>query len=230
MKTNNIITRPMGDFYVEQRTKDAMFNATTLLNQWNTYSGQKKNINHYLDNATTKEFLQAIIDDEPEIRKSERPENQVIAKSKAKTLSTGGKIAGSVWMHPLMFIDFAMWLNPTFKVKVLKFVYDQMIEYRKQAGDGSIKLASAVSKIVPKSFMPVAMSKLHQAINYVVFGEHEKMMRNKVGEENKQHELVSLQQKLCELINDGFILDFDTLISYLRKKWREKHTPPQLLA
>lgn len=228
MKTNNIITRPMGDFYVEQRTKDAMFNATTLLNQWNAYSGQKKNINHYLDNSSTKEFLQAIIDDEPEIRKSERPENQVIVKSKAKTLSTGGKIAGSVWMHPLMFIDFAMWLNPTFKVKVLKFIYDQMIKFRKEAGDESLRLATAVGTIVSKQFMPAAMSQIHKGINCVVFGEHEKMMRNKVGEEDKQFDLLSLERKLTELINDGFIRDYDSIMNYLRKKWREKNIPKEL--
>lgn len=35
MKTNQIIIRPMGDFKVIQRTKDAFFNATDLLKQWN---------------------------------------------------------------------------------------------------------------------------------------------------------------------------------------------------
>lgn len=37
MKTNNIMVRPMGQFKVEQRTKDGMFNATALLKQWNEY-------------------------------------------------------------------------------------------------------------------------------------------------------------------------------------------------
>lgn len=36
-------------------------------------------------------------------------------------------------MHPLLFIDFAMWLNPAFKVKVLKFVYDELIKFRNLA-------------------------------------------------------------------------------------------------
>ena len=35
MKTNNVLTRPMGDFSVNQRTKDGFFNATELLRQWN---------------------------------------------------------------------------------------------------------------------------------------------------------------------------------------------------
>ncbi len=36
MKTNQILTRKMGSFDVKQRTKDSMFNATALLEQWNT--------------------------------------------------------------------------------------------------------------------------------------------------------------------------------------------------
>ncbi|WP_297644192.1 hypothetical protein [uncultured Bacteroides sp.] len=28
-------------------------------------------------------------------------------------------------MNPLLFIKFAMWITPTFEVKVLRFVYDE---------------------------------------------------------------------------------------------------------
>lgn len=35
MKTNQILTRKMGDFNVNQRTSDGMFNATELIKQWN---------------------------------------------------------------------------------------------------------------------------------------------------------------------------------------------------
>ncbi len=35
MKTNQIMKRPMGEFVVEQRTKDTFFNATELLKAWN---------------------------------------------------------------------------------------------------------------------------------------------------------------------------------------------------
>lgn len=183
MKTNNVMIRPMGQFKVEQRTKDCMFNATSLLKQWNEFSGQKKNVNHYLSNDSTKEFLDAIINDDESIRNSERPENQVFIKGKCKTNSDGSKEPGSVWMNPIMFIDFAMWLNPSFKVKVIKFVYDQMIKYRNDAGDAYRELGSAVSTIVARSFMPVAMSNISKAINYVVFGEHYQKIRNDQGEE-----------------------------------------------
>lgn len=131
-------------------------------------------------------------------------------------------------MHPLLFLDFAMWLNPSFKVKVLKFVADQMLKYRNDAGDAYRKMANSVQKIVSSSFMPVAISNLSKAINYVVFGSHETMMRNKVGEESKQQELFSLEVKLSDLIEDEFIKSYDELMNYLRKKWSEKYTPSLL--
>lgn len=143
-------------------------------------------------------------------------------------LTSRGKHNGGTWMHPMLFIDFAMWINPSFKYDVLKFVYDQMIKYRNDAGDAYKKLANSVQKIVSASFMPVAMSNLSKAINHVVFGSHETMMRNKVGEESKQQELFALEAKLSDLIEDGFITSYDSLMNYLRRKWCEKYTPALL--
>lgn len=77
MKTSVNMVRKLDVFDVIQRTKDSMFNATVLMEQWNEYSGQKKNINHYLDNTKTKEFITALIDDDLNIRKSERPVDQI---------------------------------------------------------------------------------------------------------------------------------------------------------
>ena len=110
----------------------------------------------------------------------------------------------------------------------MKFIADQMLKYRNDAGDAYRKMANSVQKIVSSSFMPVAMSNLSKAINYVVFGSHETMMRNKVGEESKQQELFSLEVKLSDLIEDGFIKSYDELMNYLRKKWSEKYTPSLL--
>lgn len=128
-------------------------------------------------------------------------------------------------MHPLLFIDFAMWLNPTFKVKVLKFVYDEMIKYRNEAGDAYKELSSAIIKIVPKDFMPKAMQKIGEALNWVVFGSHEKELRNKHGEEHKQRERYQLEKKIADLINEGFITTFDNVIRYLRNQYQKRHSP-----
>ena len=128
-------------------------------------------------------------------------------------------------MHPLLFIDFAMWINPAFKYDVLKFVYDEMIKYRNLSGDAYKNLAASVKTIVRDSFMPSAMTNISKAINYIVFGDHEKMIRNKYGEELKQHELFDFENHISKLISEGFIKSYDSLIAYLRRKWIEKYQP-----
>lgn len=218
MKTNNVILRPMGEFKVAQRTKDGFFNATELLKQWNIFSLSKKKVEHYFDNQSSEELVETIMK-----RENLHTRNSVYVKSRASR----GDNAGT-WLHPILFIDFAMWINPSFKYDALKFVYDQMIKYRNDAGDAYRKLGNSVQKIVSPSFMPAAMSNISKAINHVVFGSHETMMRNKVGEESKQQELFALEVKLSELIEDGFISTYDNLMNYLRKKWCEKYTPALL--
>ena len=221
MKTNQIMIRPMGQFHVEQRTKDAMFNATGLLKQWNLNtqnSGdlKKKDMDDFFSNKNVKEFINALVDDEK------------LNRENPPYLSSRGKNGGT-WMHPILFIKFAMWLNPSFEVKVIKFVYDQMIQYRNEAGDAYRELSSSVQSIVSKSFMPIAMQKVGEAINWVVFNNHEKMIRNKKGEEAALRELYELERKVAANINDGFICSFESLITYLRRKYSEKYYPKVFL-
>ncbi len=47
----------MGMFSVYQRTKDAMFDATSLLRQWNETTGEKKEITKFFENTNTKSLL-----------------------------------------------------------------------------------------------------------------------------------------------------------------------------
>lgn len=215
MKTNQNLIRKMGEFDVIQRTSDGMFNATTLLKAWNEYSGQKKQMIHYSENASTSEFITALLSEE---NLSQR--NSVIIKSKANKGANAG-----TWMHPLLFIDFAMWLNPTFKVKVLRFVYDQLIQYRNDAGDSYKEMTSAICKIVPKGEQAKAIKEISMANNHIVYGTHEKEIRNKHAEEGKIKQLDELQTDIVKLITDGFISNYDSLLNYLRRKWTQKHQP-----
>lgn len=217
MKTNQVLTRPMGQFSVEQRTKDGMFNATSLLKQWNDCNNIEKRMQSYLDNNSTKELVNAL-----------RLEENLNSTNSCY-LTSRGKYNGGTWMHPIMFIDFAMWLNPSFKVKVIKFVYDQLIKYRNDAGNAYRELGAAVQTIVPKDFMTKAMSKVGEALNWIVFGSHEKMLRNK-SDEDTMRELFELERKVADLINEGFIKDYPSLIEYLRKRYIDKNSPKVFVA
>lgn len=209
MKTNQILIRPMGGFKVSQRTVDGMFNATELLKQWNCHSSQKKQMIHFFENNTTEEFVNALM-----IEEKLKERNSVFIKSRGKN--------GGTWMHPLIFIDFAMWLNPAFKVKVLKFVYDQLIKYRNEAGDTYKDLSNAVAKLVPKEKIAVSMKEVATGINFCVYGNHERNIRNKKAEESLMIELVETQKKVTMLINEGFLLSYDEVMNYLRRSWKSK--------
>ncbi|GEM_PF-2608199 len=90
MKTSVNIVRKLNDFDVVQRTKDSMFDATSLLNQWNKQSGQKKVIGHYFENDSTKEFIKALAFDlESNCRNSD-----VLKDGNSPYLKTREKMAG----------------------------------------------------------------------------------------------------------------------------------------
>ena len=238
MKTNADMVRPMGDLKVIQRTKDGMFNATDLLKQWNAMvlntqnsgyvKGAKnqsvikpqnsgylkpKDLDDFFAAKGVKDFIEALVEEEK------------LNGENSPYLATRGKHGGT-WMHPYLFIKFAMWLNPKFEVQVIKFIYDQMIKYRNEAGDAYRDMSSAIAKIVPSDFMPTAMKKTAEAINYVVFNDHEKLIRNKQGEEDKMQRLCELEKQVAMLINRGFIRDFPALLEYLRDEYKAAYLPP----
>lgn len=211
----------MGQFHVQQRTKDGMFNATALLKQWNENveldtqkNGylKKKDLKEFFSNKNTDEFIDALKEEE-----KLNGENSPYLKSRGKN--------GGTWMHPYLFVKFAMWLNPRFEVKVIKFVYDQMIKFRNEAGDAYKELSAAIYTIVDKSQMPAKMSEVSKGINYVVFGEHRNMIRNDKGTEQDQRRLYEMERKVASLINDGFLKDHGQVMNYLRKKYQERTTP-----
>jgi hypothetical protein len=112
MKTNQILTRKMGDFNVHKRTSDGMFNANSLLKQWYEHNNSKKELKDYLDNKSTKEFIETMINDDSII-------GGIVPMIKSR--ANKGDNSGT-WMHPYLFIDYVMWLNPKFKLAVIKFV------------------------------------------------------------------------------------------------------------
>jgi len=221
MKTNQIIKRPMGVFEVEQRTKDGMFNATQLMKQWNeTNPDEKRDIDNFWKSTNLTELMSEIAENELGFKSVDFTELK-----KSLSVTSRGKYNGGTWMNPVLFLKFAMYLSPRFEYHVLKFVSDQMIKFRKDAGDAYKELSTAVSTLVPKEFMPTAISRISRGVNCIVFGEHYPCVRNSKGTEEMQRELFELERKLTELINDGFIKTYDQLIEYMLKKYYDKYTP-----
>lgn len=114
MKTDQVMIRSDKRFL--QRTKDGYFKATDLINDWNIRNpANRKEINVFNRNKTTKVFIDQL--------KKEGIEKPYISSNKG------------TWMHPKLFIDFAMWVSVEFKSMVIDYVLDGLIKSRHEAGD-----------------------------------------------------------------------------------------------
>lgn len=201
------MVRKMGVFDVNQRTKDGMFNANSLLKQWNVANDSKKEIKDYFENKSTQEFIDVLKNDQSTI-------GGIVPMIKSR--ASKGENAGT-WMHPYLFIDFAMWINPKFKFEVIKFVYDELIKYRNDAGDNYVSLSASGVKLKGYDFIEVA-----KAMQWIVFGRTGKELRQ-TATQKELVELNDLQSKLSFAIDMGYITTYPQLLSELRKIWNQKN-------
>lgn len=218
MKTNQIMTRKMGDFDVYQRTKDAYFDASSLMQQWNEHSsGRKKRMDEYLNAKNSKEFMEALC--EKSLMVNNQDNTFVITVKGRNTRS--GRIPDTVWMHPYVFLDFAMWLNPRFKVDVIKFVYDQLITLRNQIGDGYKEFSNACAKIgcvTPDDYKVMA-----RCLNCAVLGkERQSRQRNELNEKEAD-EIDKISNLFVSAVNNGWITNVDQAKAYFRKEYNDRY-------
>lgn len=201
----------MGEFTVIQRTKDGFFNATALLKQWNSKKGTKKEVTKFFDLESTSELIQTIM------------ERENLNTKENAYLSSRGKNGGT-WVHPVLFIDFAMWINSSFKYDVIKFVFDEMIKFRNLAGTSYPEMCKALSSIIQdKDRFKIKIQDLARSLNIIVYGRHEHLIRNKIGSESKIKELYELQKEVTQWINIGLVKTEEQLKEALNKLYYIKH-------
>ena len=132
MKTEQIMERSFMGSIVRQNHKNGFFNATDLVKIGNEYRRNKglsnKDLFQYFKTSETKEFIEIIMKKEETVH--------------LKEVRKGSK--GGTWVHPLIIIDIAMWLNPDFKYQALKWLEDSLIESRDNSGDSYKKMSSAL--------------------------------------------------------------------------------------
>jgi len=152
MKTNQIMIRNIeiiaNSIYnrstVRQRTKDGYFNATDLIKIYSSVTGTRKDIADFMRLKSTEEFATVISSKESDTGILVTKGNQSVTNSVIET-KKGGKEQGT-WMHPYMFIDFAMWLSPEFKYNTIKWVHDNLIKFRMESGDNFKAMCAAFNR------------------------------------------------------------------------------------
>jgi len=210
------MVRKMGSFDILQRTKDGYFDASALLHLWNGRdNNSKREMKRFLESPKTIQFITEI-EEESQSAEMRYADNKAFTIKKGRNTSKG-KTKDEVWMHPYLFIDFAMWLNPKFKLSVIKFVYDQLIQQRTSAGDNYKTLSSSLVKLKGYSFQEVA-----KAMQWIVYNKTGKELRQTATQEQLQ-EINDIQTKLAFAIDMNFIITYEQLLIEMRKMYNKKY-------
>lgn len=128
MKTEVMMIRPLTeDIMVRQSNQTEMFNVNDLVTGFNEMRKAQglsvKRIDHYWENDSTKEYMEAL---EKELELNTRDSGDLKVTRRGKN--------GGTWVCPEIFVDIAMWLNPTFKAKVMIWVSDNLLGARNTSG------------------------------------------------------------------------------------------------
>jgi len=187
MKTNQIMKREFMGGAVEQEHKTGYFcinDLTIIANKYRKNQGlPEARWDKYKDSKKTKEFFHSLMKEE-----------QV-----ADIIRTTRGRNGKTWVHPLVLIDYMMWLSPDFKVKALKWLNDNLLIFRDKSGDSYKKLASYLQKredIISIASIGVILPKIARFIKSTL----------KV---NDWNEATELQLKQRDEIHKNFIMLLD---------------------
>lgn len=134
MKTTQIIERPFYDGVIQQDHKTGFLNTKNMIDLGNQYRKSMSlapvRLDSYLKSNKTKEFIEQILEQE---------------KITTVMNSKRGKYGGT-WMHPLLFVDFAMYVSPKFKYLAMSWLSDHLLSFRDASGDSYKAMGSELEK------------------------------------------------------------------------------------
>lgn len=136
MKTEVILKRPFMGSEIRQKSKTSLFSATDLIRIGNVKRRELEkpvfNLTAYFKKSSTIEFIE-------ELQKSNE---RVIIKGRGRNACT--------WVHPLLFIDLALSLDPKLKVEVYQWLYDELLKHRNNSGESYKKMVGGLYNIIPE--------------------------------------------------------------------------------
>ena len=130
MKTEVVMERSLFGCVVHQKSKSEFFSATDLVSAGNKWRIQRDmpifNMNEWLRRKDVQGFISEL----------EKVKGVVKINSKGKNSHT--------WVHPILFIDMALAINPALKVEVYDWLYDQLLKHRNNSGDSFKAMCGAL--------------------------------------------------------------------------------------
>jgi len=128
MITAQILPRQIGALTVRQNHKTQYFNLTDMAKG---YPG--KFVADWLKREETKTLIAYL---------------QVHEGIEIPVKTARGGPDKGTWAHPLVAIDFGMWLNVEFKVAILKWAMDNLCLVRDRAGDSFKAMTAAIQEVL----------------------------------------------------------------------------------
>lgn len=151
MKTEVVMKRSLFGSEISQKSKTEFFSATDLVkagNKWRVTNGmQPFSMNAWFNQVGTKEFI------------------VTLEESEGKVKISGRGRGSHTWVHPLLFLDMALAINPKLKVEVYKWLYDSLLKYRNQSGASYNQMSGALyNNSTNKSTFPRYISEVARDI------------------------------------------------------------------
>jgi len=130
MKTQVLIKRELFGSEIKQQSKTGFFSATDLSkvgNKWRVSRGLSVfNLSLFLKSKSTIEFIEEL----------NNKYDIVLSKGRGRNSQT--------WVHPLLFIDIALAINPKLKVEVYEWLFDNLLRFRNDSGDSYKEMSAAI--------------------------------------------------------------------------------------
>lgn len=130
METKVIMKRELFKKEIRQESKLNFFCANDLVSAGNKYRAENNlpffMLNKFMNQPNTKEFIASLANEFGEVVKTTRGRN------------------GLTWVHPYLFIDIALAINPDLKIHVYSWIFDNLIKLRNNSGDSYKKMAGAL--------------------------------------------------------------------------------------
>ena len=183
MKTNQILERDFFGGVVKQEHLTGYFcinDITIIANKYRKNQGlPEARWDKYISSKTTKEFFHALMNSE----------------NNADIIRTKRGRGGDTWVHPLILMDYMMWLSPEFKVKAYQWLYDNLPIYRDNGGESYKRLSGIVQDKYTPAKTAMAMQQI--AKNIKIFLQVDDWNKT-TPEKNKQRD--EIQKNLSMLL------------------------------
>ena len=193
MKTNQILQRDFFGGIVRQEHLTGYFcvnDITIVANKYRKNQGlPEARWDKYISSKTTKEFFHALMKNE---------DNADIIRTKR------GR-GGDTWVHPLVLMDYMMWLSPDFKVRAYQWLYDNLTVYRDDSGESYKKLSGIIQDKYTPAKTAMAMQQIARNIKKALCVEDwNKTTPEKLKQRDEIHKNLGMLLKANVEINEAF--------------------------